>query len=139
MAKKMTEKEKLQRKKEPKKVILEYDFSGIKAGSLMFVGTPQIVDEYIRKIPYGETRSITAMRKQLARKRGCDDTCPVSTSFFVRTVAEAALEDIADGLSLNEVTPFWRLISSRDKVTSKLRTDPTWIDEQRNLERKTKP
>lgn len=134
----MTAKEKLLRKKEPKKVRLEYDFSGIKAGSLMFVGTPQIVDEYVRRIPFGETRTILAMRRQLARNRRCDDTCPVSTAFFVRTVAEAALEDIAAGEPLSRVSPFWRLISSVDKVTAKLPTDPAWIDEQRRLESESK-
>lgn len=137
MAKKMTAREKLDRKKEPKKVLLDYDFAGIKSGSWMFVGTPQIVDQYVRAIPFGETRSITAMRRQLARRRKCDDTCPVSTAIFVRTVAEAALEEIQEGKPLSEVTPFWRLISSKDKVTSKLGTDPQWIDDQRQMEKES--
>jgi len=78
------------------------------------------------------------MRKQLARKRGCDETCPVSTAFFVRTVAEAALEDLAEGKPLSEVTPFWRLISSKDKVVAKLPTDPEWLDAQRAMEKEAK-
>lgn len=135
MGKKLTAKEKLARKKEPKKVLLDYDFAGIKSGSWMFVGTPQIVDAYIRAIPYGETRTIPAMRRQLARRRQCDDTCPVSTAIFVRMVAEAAVEDIAAGVPLSDVSPFWRLISSADNVTHKLAIDPIWIDTQRNYER----
>jgi hypothetical protein len=130
----MSAREKMKRKKQPKKVRLEYDFSGIKSGSLMFVGTPEIVDEYIRTIPYGETRTILAMRRQLARKRGCDATCPVSTSFFIRLVAEAALEDLAEGKPMAEVTPFWRLISSSDRIASRLPTDPSWLDQQRRIE-----
>ena len=58
MAKKLTACEKLKRKKSPKKVNLEFDFAGIKAGSMMFVGTPMIVDGYIRKIPHGKTRTV---------------------------------------------------------------------------------
>ncbi len=131
----MSARDKIKRKKEPKKVRLEYDVSGIKAGSVMFVGTPEIIDEYIRSIPYGETRTILAMRRQLARKRGCDATCPVSTSFFIRTVAEAALEDIGEGRPLSEVTPFWRLITSQDKIASRLPTDPAWLDQQRMSEK----
>ena len=134
MSKKLSAREKLQRKKEPKKVRLDYDFDGIKSGQLMFVGTPQIVDAYVQSIPYGETRTILAMRNQLARKRKCDATCPVSTAIFVRMVAEAVIEDIADGKPLSEVSPIWRLISTADKVAGKLPTDPKWLDDQRALE-----
>lgn len=134
MSKKLSAREKLQRKKEPKKVRLDYDFAGIKSGQLMFVGTPQIVDAYVQSIPYGETRTILAMRNQLARKRKCDATCPVSTAIFVRMVAEAVIEDIADGKPLSEVSPIWRLISTADKVAGKLPTDPKWLDDQRALE-----
>jgi len=134
MTKKLTATEKLARKKDPKKVQLEYDFAGIKAGQMMFVGTPQIVDEYIRKIPYGKTKTISAMRKELAHRRGCDATCPVSTAIFVRMSAEAALEQLVEGQEMAEVTPFWRLIDSKEKVTKKLDIDPEWVDTQRKLE-----
>lgn len=135
MTKKTARQKLLDGKKQPKKVRLEYDFSRIPARSLMFVGTPQIVDQYIRDIPYGTTRTIMAMRRELARKRKCDATCPVSTAFFVRIAAEAALEDIEAGKELSEVTPFWRLLSSTDKITKKLPIDPQWVDEQRGLEK----
>jgi len=134
MAKKLTATEKLNRKKEPKKVQLDYDFAGIKAGQMMFVSTPQIVDAYIRKIPYGQTKTISAMRKEMARRRGCDATCPVSTAIFVRMATEAALEQISEGADLSAVTPFWRLIDSKEKITKKLDIDPEWVDLQRELE-----
>ncbi|MCR9194648.1 MAG: hypothetical protein NXH88_07945, partial [Hyphomonas sp.] len=57
-----------------------------------------------------------------------------STSIFVRMVAEAALEDLADGKPVSEVAPFWRMITSRDKMAGKLNVDLAWIDEQRALE-----
>ena len=134
MAKKLSATEKLARKKDHKKVKLEYDFAGMKAGQLMFVGTPQIIDEYIRKIPYGATKTISAMRKEMARRRGCDATCPVSTAIFVRMSAEAALEQIEEGAAVTDVAPFWRLIDSKEKVTKKLDVDPDWVDMQRALE-----
>lgn len=125
------------RKKEPKIVRLEFDFSGIPAGSLMFVATPEIIEDYIRRIPRGETRSLIAMRREIARRRKCDATCPVSTAIFVRMVAETALREIASGKPVSEVAPFWRLISSSDKITKRLPADPAWIETQRALESST--
>ena len=126
--------EKLAQKKEPKKVVLGGDFSGIKAGQKMFVATPQIVADYITKIPYGETRTIERMRTDIARRRKCDASCPVSTAIFVRIAAEAAIEDMNEGKAPADVIPFWRLISSKDKVAKKLAIDSAWIDEQRAQE-----
>lgn len=122
------------RKKEPKTVRLEFDFSGIPAGSLMFVATPDIIEDYIRRIPPGETRSLISMRREIARRRKCDATCPVSTAIFVRMVAESALKDIEAGKPVSDVTPFWRVISSADKIAKRLPGDPAWIDTQRALE-----
>jgi len=53
---------------------------------------------------------------------------------FVRMVAEAALEDMAEGKTPAEVTPFWRVIASQDKIAKKLALDPDWLDQQRALE-----
>lgn len=134
MVSKLSACEKLRRKKEPKKVKLEFDFAGIKAGQMMFVGTPMLVDAYIRKIPHGDTRTIPALRNELARRNKCDASCPVSTSIFVRMVSEAALEEIAEGKSVSEVAPFWRVLQGKDKITGKLNVDPDWVDQQRQME-----
>lgn len=134
MAKKLNAREKLKRKKAPKKVELDYDFAGIKAGQMMFVGTPMIVDEYIRKIPFGSTRTIVALRNELARRNKCDVTCPVSTAIFIRMVGEAALEDLAEGKKPDEVAPFWRVLEGKDKITGKLNVEPDWVDQQRTME-----
>lgn len=135
MASKLSACDKIKKKKSPKKVKLDYDFAGIKSGSMMFVGTPLIVDEYIRKIPFGEFRAIPALRNELARRNKCDATCPVSTSIFIRIVAEAAIEEMDEGKKPSQVTPFWRVLESSDKISKKLPIDGRWIDEQRALER----
>ncbi len=126
--------ERLAAKKEPKKVVLEKDFAGIKKGSLLFVGTPQIVAEYMRRIPYGQTRTIDRMRRELARRRKCDATCPVSTAIFIRIAAQAAIDEMNDGMATADVIPFWRLITPQDKVAKKLTIDREWIETQRNIE-----
>ena len=131
---KATAREKLARKKSIKKVVMDKAWAGMQPGQTMLVATPLIVDAYIRDIPHGETRTIPDMRDELAAREGCTGTCPMSTSIFVRMVAEAALEDIADGKQVSEVSPFWRMITSEDKMSKKLNIDPAWIDEQRQLE-----
>lgn len=134
MSAKLSACQKMHKKKSPKKVLLEYDFGGIKAGQTMFVGTPLIVDGYIKKIPYAETRTIRGLRNEMARNNKCDASCPVSTSIFIRMVAEASIEEMNEGKQTSEVAPFWRLLTSEDKITKKLPIDPQWVDRQRELE-----
>lgn len=129
-----TAREHLNADKREKLVVLEKDFAGVKAGSTLFVATPRIVDDYIRGIPKGESRSIVRMRNELARSRNANATCPVSSAIFLRISAQAAIDDMDAGKSVAEVTPFWRVISSKDKVAKKLTIDAQWIDAQREVE-----
>ncbi len=132
---KKTAREKLAMQKEIKLVTLENNFGGMATGQKMLVATPQIVDSYIRSIPYGETRTIPELRADLARDHKCDGACPLSTSIFVRMSAEAALEDIADNTPHSEIAPFWRVIDSRAKMAGKLNLpDKTWLDDKRAVE-----
>ena len=131
---KKTAREKLAVEKQIKKVLMDKAWAGMQPGETMLVATPQMVDAYIRGIPHGATKTIPDMRDDMAAREGCDGTCPMSTSIFVRMVAEAALEDIAEGKTVSEVSPFWRMITSQDKMAKKLNIDAAWIDEQRQLE-----
>ena len=132
MAKTATER--LLAKKAPKKVVLDKDFAGIKAGQRMLVGTPQMIDRYIRKIPSGETRTLHRLRNELARRNKCDATCPVSTSIFVQVASQAAIESMEAGTPVSEITPFWRVVGPDDKIAAKLSVDRKWIELQRELE-----
>lgn len=127
-------KEHLNSDKQPKMVVLDKDFAGVKKGQKLFVATPKIVDTYISKIPYGETRTIERMRRELARRRKCDATCPVSAAIFIRIAAQAAIDDLEAGKSLDNITPFWRLLTSKDKIAKKLTIEPEWLDIQREAE-----
>ena len=133
MAKK-TAREKMAVKKEPKRVLMDKAWAGMQPEQMMFVATPQIVDAYIRSISHGQTVTIPEMRDALAERENCAGTCPMSSAIFVRMVAEAALEDLADGKQVSEIAPFWRMITSRDKMVKKLKIDPDWIDQQRAME-----
>ena len=129
-----TAKEHLDSDKQPKVVVLDSDFAGVKKGQTLYVATPRIVDNYIRKIPFGETRTIERMRRELARKENCDATCPVSSAIFIRISAQSAIDEIDEGKTTDEVAPFWRLLVSQDKISKKLTIDPEWIDTQRQSE-----
>ena len=129
--------DKMKAKKTIKKVDLDFAFGGLKPGQKMLVGTPQLIDAYIRSIPFGETRTVEAMRNAVARKHGCNGMCPISTSIFIRTASEAALEEMANGAKPSEVSPFWRLIDGQHKIAKRLSVDGAWIDEQRRLESET--
>ena len=133
-AKPKTARQRLEQKKDPKIVVLKHDFAGAKCGEKMFVATPGIVDDYVREIPRGEVRVIEDLRHELAQRRQCAITCPMSTSIFIRIVAEAALEDLAAGVSVAEVTPFWRLVEPESKIAKRLPVDSAWIAQQRDAE-----
>jgi hypothetical protein len=125
---------KLGAKKLPKRVMLDKDFAGIKAGSMLYVGTPQIVDDYVRKIPHGQTRAIERMRRELARKNECDAMCPVSTAIFLRISAQASIEKINAGEALKDVSPFWRIVEPGSTLAKKLPVESEWIAAQRAAE-----
>ena len=120
--------------KQPKMVVLDKDFAGVKKGQMLFVATPKIVADYIKRIPYGETRTIERMRREMARRRKCDASCPVSTAIFIRIAAQSAVDEIDAGKAVDEVIPFWRLLSGKDKITKKLTIDAAWVDQQQESE-----
>jgi hypothetical protein len=129
-----TWKERVNAKKSPKRVKLETDFAGIKAGTMLFVGTPAIIETYIRKIPSGETRTIERMRRELAHANKCEAMCPVSTAIFIRMLAEAAWDELEAGALPTAVTPFWRVVEPGTAIAKRLRADGLWIARQREAE-----
>lgn len=120
--------------KEPRKVVLHTDFAGVKAGTVMLIGSPGMIAAYIARIPRGETRSIERMRNELARRNGASATCPVTTAIFLRVVAEVALDDLRAGKPRDEVVPFWRVVAPGSKVALRLTCDATMIADFRASE-----
>ncbi len=120
--------------KPPHHVILDSDFAGIPKGSKLHISCPIEVAAELKTIPPGSTMSIQAFRRRLAEKNNCDATCPVSTSLFLRIVAEYAWEEYSRTGSTQNVAPFWRVLESHSPMAKKLSFDPVWIDLQRGLE-----
>ena len=98
------------------------------------IATPEIFARYVRKVPFGETRRIERVRNELARKHKADATCPVTTSIFLRIVAESAWDEIQAGKSLSEVVPFWRVIDPDTPLGKKLRAGSPWLRDVRAAE-----
>ena len=126
--------ERLKESKPEKRVVLDKDFAGVKAGQTLYVANPNIVDQYVRAIPVGQSRTIVQMREDLAKRKDADATCPVSTSIFLRISAQAAIDELEGGQSKEDIAPFWRVLRASDKITAKLSIDRQWIDTQRALE-----
>lgn len=120
MAKKKSWLDKLNDKKESKIKRIEIDFADVPAGSKMFIATPQLIDQYIKAIGFGKRIDLKTLRKDLALEHNTDCTCPVTTGIFLRIVAEANYEKWQQGNSLEEITPFWRVIEPNSALAKKL-------------------
>ena len=122
--------------KPPHHVVLEKDFAGVKSGSKLHISSPQEIAAELRKIRPGETVSLQQFRKNIAHAQACDATCPVSTSLFLRIVAEYAWEEHNErGVPLDDLPPFWRVVEPGSPLSKKLSFDPAWIGLQRDLEK----
>ncbi|MER8463210.1 hypothetical protein [Mesorhizobium sp. M1396] len=89
-------------------------------GQSMLVPTPRQVDDFIRSISEGVEVDVRALRTALAIEHGAEVTCPVTIGYHLRTVAEAANEDLEHGMTLRDVAPFWRVRDAKTPTTSKL-------------------
>jgi len=109
-------------------------FADMPEGCVMFIATPKIIDEYVRCIQIGNELDLPTMRNDLAIEYQAEKTCPVTASIFLRTVAEAALEELNQGKIIEEITPFWRMMTPKDKIAKRLSCGVDFIQEQRTKE-----
>ena len=121
--------------KPPHHVVLEKDFAGIPKGAKLHISSPVEIAAELKAIPPGSILSIQAFRRRLAEKNKCDATCPVSTSIFLRIVAEHTWEEFNSSSSTQDLAPFWRVVESSSPMAKKLNFDSAWIDLQRELEK----
>ena len=86
-------------------ILLEKNFSDMKAGEKMLISSPEVISNYISKIPVGTTITPKEMRHALAKEKGADNTCPVTTGIFLRI----AIEEVLDVFKVDDAPiPFWR-------------------------------
>ena len=109
--------ERLKDSKPEKRVVLDKDFAGVKAGQTLYVANPNIVDQYVRAIPAGQSRTIVQMREDLAKSKDADATCPVSTAIFLRISAQAAIDEMEGGRPKRTSPRSGECFEPSDKIT----------------------
>ncbi len=134
MAKKKSWAEKRDTGEEPVVKPAPADMAGMKAGEIMLIPTPRIIDDFIRAIPKGTSIDVKTLRKTLAKQYEAEVACPITTGIFLRIVAEAAFEDYEQGTPLTAVTPVWRVLDNKTPTTKKLSCGTAFITEQRTRE-----
>ena len=102
-------------------------------GQPMLVPTARQVDDFIRSIPEGVEMDVRALRTALAIGHGAEVTCSMATGYHLRTVAEAAKEDLERGLTLSDVAPFWRVLDAKT-TKKKLSFGAEFVAAQRKRE-----
>jgi hypothetical protein len=127
--------EKLHEKKEPQVKKIDKDFWGYTRGDGMYISTPQIIEDYIKQIAKGKSVDTITMRNDLAVENNAVFTCPLTTGIFLRIVAEAANEQLQQGVALKNITPFWRMIEPNSPMAKKLSFGQDFLKEQRKKEK----
>ena len=74
------------------------------------------------------------MRDDLAKKYQANKTCPVTTGIFLRIVSEASYEEYDNGIDLNAITPFWRMVNPNSKLARKLACGIDFISKRQEQE-----
>ncbi|MBX3118932.1 MAG: hypothetical protein KF784_07680 [Fimbriimonadaceae bacterium] len=115
----------------PEIAVMDKPYAGVPAGKKVLVPTPMQVKAYIEAIPAGQMRTPTEMREDLRREFDADATCPLVCGIFIRLVTEAAMIDLSEGKTLDDVSPFWRIVDRKSPVVKKLNLDPDWLDQLR--------
>lgn len=114
--------------------VIDKRFADLPEGTKMFIATPKLIDAYINEIPKGMSVDMKTMRKDLALEHLAENSCPVTTSIFLRIVSEVAYESFLNGKKIEEITPFWRVVNSKMPIAKKLSCGKEFIEEQRKNE-----
>lgn len=116
----MTPRQKFARFTEPSTTRLTSAFAGVPEGAMLHISTPAVLDARIRAIPRGQTMSIVDLRAELADAHGADATCPVTTSMYLRIVADVALLDLEEGADIDTIAPFWRVVDPTSPIAKRI-------------------
>ena len=106
---------------------------GVMVEQTMLIPNVTMIANSIRRVPPGQTRSLDAVRKELAALEGADATCPVTTQHHIRTIADAAVAAYEAGET--DVVPFWRVIDPAKPNSKRLAGGAEFISKQLAKER----
>ncbi len=84
-------------------------------GDRLLLPTPLLVAEVVSRVPAGGTITVSQVRAILAKRFGADRTCPLMTGIFVKIVAGAVAEDLAQRRKPR--WPMWRLVNDNGTLS----------------------
>ena len=91
---------------------------GLRSGTgRMVIAAPREVDALMKKVPRGRLTTINELRAALARQRGADFACPLTTGIFSWIAAHAAAEAASEGQK--RITPYWRTLKAGGEINPK--------------------
>jgi hypothetical protein len=85
-------------------------------GDRLLLPTPLLVAEEISATPPGTTLRISQLRERLALRFGADRTCPLMTGMFVKIIAGAVADDLAQRRKPR--WPVWRLVNDNGTLST---------------------
>jgi hypothetical protein len=100
--------------------LLEKSFADIPANSETLIATTKVFEDYHMKIKEGKSKTLKEVRQDLAAKYSAGHTCPIATGIFLRIVAEANFERLHQGVPIEKIAPFWRVIEPGSNLAKKL-------------------
>lgn len=100
---------------------------GMRPGDRLAISSPREIAELVSAIPSGSSMTVPELRSAIARRHGADGACPLTTSMFLRIVAERTAETDWD-------VPVWRVIDAKSPILKKLTFGPEPILERRRVE-----
>ena len=106
----------------PKIKKLDFNFTDMKKGELMYISTPKDIIKFIKKIPSKKKYNFKDIRLKLAKKNKADNTCPVTFGIFLRLAIEYSLLEMKYLKFEYPNFPFWRVeYDKKSNVYKKIR------------------
>ena len=103
--------------------ILDRAKCGLVAGQKMLIPTLADIEAALPRLSRGAVTSEKAFRALVAEPFGADGCCTFATNKALRAITEGACAQLADGVSPEEATPFWRIISPGSTIAKRLSLD----------------
>lgn len=85
-------------------------------GGRLLLPTPMLIADEIATIPRGSTLAVSTLRSRLAARFGADRTCPLMTGIFLKIIAGAVADDLAQGHRAR--WPIWRLVADDGRLSN---------------------
>jgi hypothetical protein len=93
------------------------------AKGMMFISTPQEIEELIKKVPKGKLTTTKMIAEKLTKKHKVDFTCPLTTGIFSSIVANKSEQELEMGKT--EVAPYWRVVKDKGYLYDKYLGTPS--------------